>query len=104
MPKKHKSPGNSKKEQETENTFFYVNEAAKDYDYADFVQVSSYPHGVILNFGKWYPDEQKHGLFQGILLPFNVAEALKSIIEDHVQELVDKGLVIKKKIKLDDNE
>lgn len=44
---------------------------------------------MVLYFGKWHPEEKKFGLFDGIVLPFGVADALCGIIEKRLKELAD---------------
>ncbi len=73
--------------------YFYVDEGVGNYDYSDFVKLDAFPRGIKLSFGKWYPDKKKFGLFREILLPFDVADALKNVIEKQIADLVDKGLL-----------
>jgi len=92
---KKKKSTDSKELPSTED-YFFLNDEAKDYKFSDYVRISSYPHGMILYFGKYQPDQNKFGIFEGILIPFDVAGSLVTIINNHISNLVDKGLLEKK--------
>ncbi len=81
--------------------YFYLNEEVLDYDFADYVKVRSFPRGFILSFGKWHPEKKKYGLFEEILLPFEIAHALGKIIDKQINELKDKGLLEIREMKED---
>jgi len=72
--------------------WYYLNDSAKDYGFSDWVQVTSFPHGMILRFGKFLPEEKKFGVFQSIALPFDVANSLLEIISQQFRMLEEKGL------------
>ncbi len=72
---------------------FYVSEEAKNHDYADYVRVTSTPHGMILSFGKWRIDKLKFGLYKDILLPYDVANSLSGVITDQIEKLTEQGLI-----------
>jgi len=87
-----KSKKNTKEPAEKDN-FFYLDSSAKDYSFSDFVRVSSCPTGLIFYFGKWYPDKKQFGIYESILLPFNVAMSLQKIIVNHIDKLKKMGLL-----------
>lgn len=93
MAKKAKKTTDAVRKPEQEDDVFFVDESAQDYKFADYVRVSSYPHGMVLYFGKWYPEQKKFGLFEGVILPFNVANSLKKIIDNQIADLIKKGLL-----------
>ena len=92
---KKKNKMDSKELPSTEDSYF-LNDEAEDYKFSDYVRISSYPHGMILYFGKFQPDKNKYGIFEGILIPYDVAGSLVDIIKNHISKLVDKGLLEKK--------
>ncbi|MFH2056301.1 MAG: DUF3467 domain-containing protein [bacterium] len=71
----------------------YVNESAASYSFANFARVTASPSGMLLSFGKIHPKERKILLFDEILLPFEVADALVKIIQDQFAKLEDDGLL-----------
>jgi hypothetical protein len=78
-----------------EDDFFLANEFAEDYSFADHVKVTSFPHGMIFYFGKWYPERKKFGIYKSFVLPFHVAHSLSRIIQNQLSHLVKKGLIEK---------
>jgi hypothetical protein len=90
-----KSKNKTKKEQEEK--YFYINDEAKEMEFSDFVRISSYPHGLILRFGRYHVDEKAFGIFRSIILPFPVAGAMSGIVKEQLEDLVNRGLVIKEK-------
>lgn len=67
--------------------YFYFKEDTQNHDFSDFVKLNSSPRGIILSFGKWCPEKHKFGIFEEIMLPFDVAEALSEIIKQHMKKL-----------------
>lgn len=95
--KKRKSgtaKASEKKAKDREPNYFYVDDEAKQYEFSDFVRVSSFPHGMILYFGKYQPEEKKFGLFGSIVLPFDVAKSLSRLISDQIDQLKAEGLIV----------
>lgn len=84
----------SKQKPKKADNYFYLDESAKDYEFSDFVRVSSCPNGLIFYFGKWFPDKKKFGLSQSILLPFNVSISLEKIIGGQIKELQEMGALV----------
>lgn len=70
-----------------------LDENIKNYDFADYVQVRSFPRGVLLSFGKSHPEYKKNLMFKEILLPFEVAASVSDIITKQITELKEKGLL-----------
>lgn len=85
------SKKNGKKTERSEDNFFYVDSRAAQFEFSDYVRASSTPHGLVLSFGRFNFEQNKFGLFQSILLPFDVAGALDQIIQTQLKELLDKG-------------
>ncbi len=71
--------------------FEYINEDVKNYAYSDYVRLNSFPRGMLLSFGKMRPEDGKFIVFQEILLPFEVAVSLSTIIKVQIDELISKG-------------
>lgn len=64
-----------------------------NYDFADHVRLRSTPRGVIFSFAKLQPEEKEFVHFKQILIPFDVADSLSQVIQGHLNELVEKGLI-----------
>ena len=93
MPKKTHKTKNLEPKFEQKDDFFFVDNAAKEYKFSNFVRVTSYQHGMVLYFGKWFPTDEKMGVFDGILLPFDVAARLGEIIKKQMDDLVQRGIL-----------
>ena len=85
--------GNKNKAKEP--NYYYLDESVKQHEFSDFVRFSSFPHGMILYFGRFQPDEGKFAIFKSILLPFDVAESMSTIIARHIEKLQEEGILAK---------
>jgi len=71
----------------------YLNEEVKNFDFADYVRVKSYPRGMLLTFGKAHPGEQKFVFFKEIMIPYDVVLSLQKIIIDQIDGLTEQGIL-----------
>jgi hypothetical protein len=78
-----------------ENKDFYLTNDAKNWDYSDYVKVSTSPRGMILSFGKFVLADKKFGIFKEILIPYEVAESLSGIIKAQFDKLIEDGAIKK---------
>lgn len=76
-----------------EKPYFYIGLPGQYQEFSDFVRVNSSPRGIVLSFGRWTPEQEKFAVFEEILLPFDTADALSTIIRTHIQELEKKGVI-----------
>jgi hypothetical protein len=74
----------------------YTEDSVKDYDFSNFVKVTAFQWGLLFSFGKIHPSTPEVLKSKEILLPFDVAAALSQIIQNHLKELEEKGLIQKK--------
>lgn len=86
---KNKKAADEKKSED----FFYLSDEVRNFAFSDYVRINSYPRGLVLSFGKRHPEDGKYILFQEILLPFDVAVALREIIGEQIDNLVSRGLL-----------
>ena len=84
-----------------ETTYFYINDEAKQTEFADYVRISSYQHGIILRFGRLDIDEKKFGIFRSILLPYPVVGSMNEILTKQIDKLIADGLLIKEALEKD---
>jgi hypothetical protein len=75
------------------DSYFYASESVKDFDFADYVKVSSSPRGMLLSFGKGHPDTNKAMIIREVFLPLDVAHSLKAVIKDQFELLLEQGSV-----------
>lgn len=90
---KNKSAASKKPSKKAQPKISYLDESVKDYDFSDYVKITSMPRGMILSFGKWIPENKEYCLFHEVLLPFEVAESLSNIIQRQLKELVESGKI-----------
>ncbi len=89
---KAKTKKNEKiKTDSTSRQDFYLNEEAKNWDFSDYVRVTSGPRGMVLSFGKFIREDEKYGIFKEIILPYDVVESLNKIIKQQFDKLIEDG-------------
>jgi len=69
----------------------YLNEAVKNYEFSDWVKVSSSQIGMLFSFGKSHPEKKEFIIFLEVLLPFPIAHSFSQIIIKQLSELQEKG-------------
>jgi hypothetical protein len=75
--------------------YFFVDEKAKQYDFADLVRIIPTPNGMILRFARFDPEVKKFGIYYSVILPYPVVDSLSGILKDRIDELEKKGLLVK---------
>ena len=100
---KTKEKKNSKTKPKAKNeSLFYLSEDAKNWDFSDYVRVTSNPRGMKLSFGKFISEDNRFGIFKEITIPFDVAESLMQIIQKQLEDLLKQGLLQKVKPQKDE--
>jgi len=85
----------AKKDDSPESRDFYLSEEAKNWDFSDYVRVTSGPRGMVLSFGKFIRENRKYGIFKEIILPYDVMESLIKIMRDQFDQLIEQGMLKK---------
>lgn len=93
MASKTSSKKKAESGEKVEKHYFHLNQPGQDQEFSDFVALSSYPRGITLSFGRWIPEREKFGIFKEILLPFDTADALSTMIQKHIEELEKKKVI-----------
>ncbi|MCK4856458.1 MAG: hypothetical protein KAT58_00655 [candidate division Zixibacteria bacterium] len=73
--------------------YIYPGDRCGEYLWSDYVRVNSGPRGILLSFGQFHPEVGKYQIIKEILLPYEVAISLRTIIGKQIDALTEKGLI-----------
>jgi hypothetical protein len=78
---------------ESEKDHYYLNDEPKDFSYSDYVSLRSGAHGILFSFGQSHPEKESYRIIEEILIPYDVALALRDILDMQFVRLEEKGLI-----------
>jgi len=82
----------------------YIDPSVQDYSFSDFVRITSFPQGILFSFAKRHPSQPTTPLiFKEILLPFDVADRLSTIVQGQLKKLEKDGRIERVKFPVKEN-